>query len=85
MKLTFPSIADAARYFDISANVVLNRFDSGYSEKQAVGILPLDWISPDWHPITIDGKTFKTIKDADLIFVDFAFLVRNDNAIFSCL
>ena len=45
--------------------------------QQAVGLKPLVWKSPDWHPVSIDGNEFKTLEEAAKFFEQPANRVRN--------
>ena len=62
--LKFKSVADAARHFNIDSSALLYRLDKGYTPEQSVGLEPLNWHSPIYKKVNIDGMEFMSIKDA---------------------
>ena len=62
--LKFKSVADAARHFNIDSSSLLYRLDKGYTPEQSVGLEPLNWQSPIYKKVNIDGMEFISIKEA---------------------
>ncbi|MDB2423892.1 GIY-YIG nuclease family protein [Paracoccaceae bacterium] len=73
----FKSIAEAARHFQIEAGTIFHRLNKGYSPEQCVGIERLNWSSPVWTEVKVDGMSFSTIKEAAAHFGQPANRVRN--------
>ena len=60
---TFKSIKEAAEYYNLNSNKVRNRLNSGWSIEEAFELVDID-SKKKVKEITLEGKTFPTIKDA---------------------
>ena len=73
----FKTLKDAAKHFNINQGTFVTRLQTGWTLEQAAGLEKYNKIPAGYVEVKIDGKTFKTIRDAAKYFDINDHLVRS--------